>query len=169
MVGPGSINDNRSYKKCGLDEVIDNLPEGYYILGDAAYSLSNNLLIPFVGSHRDDIAKDAYNFFLSQLRIRVEMSFGLLVRKWGILQQKLGCSLNTNSDILVACGRLHNYVLINNDIDIEQPLNSSTSLPSGFEYRPIRVEDRDDLEEFIENSVLGSCRNRNIIVDYIRH
>ena len=61
------------------------------------------------------------------------------------------------------------YVLANNNIDIEQPLNSSTSLPSGFEYRPIRVEDRDDLEEFIENSVLGSCRNRNIIVDYIRH
>ena len=67
----------------------------------------------------DDIAKDAYNFFLSQLRIRVEMPFGLLVRKWGILQQKLGCSLNTNSDILVACGRLHNYVLANNDIYIE--------------------------------------------------
>ena len=39
----------------------------------------------------------------------------------------------------------------------------------GFEYRPIRVENRDDLEEFIENSVLSSCRNRDIIVDYIRH
>ena len=90
--------------------------------------------------------------------------FGLLVRKWGILQQKLGCSLNTNSGNLVACGRLHNYVLANNNIDIEQPLNYSTSLPSGFENRPIRVEDRHDLEEFIENSVLGSCRNKDIIV-----
>ena len=71
VVGPGSMNDNRSYKKCGLDEVIDNLPQVYYILGDVAYSLSNNLLIPFVGSHMDDIAKDAYNCFLLQLRIHL--------------------------------------------------------------------------------------------------
>ena len=42
VVGPGSMNDNRSYKRCGLDEVIDNLSQGYYILGYAAYSLSNN-------------------------------------------------------------------------------------------------------------------------------
>ena len=59
--------------------------------------------------NRHDPAKDAYNFYLSQLRIRVEMSFGRLVGKWGILQQKLCCSLKRNSDIIVACGRLHNF------------------------------------------------------------
>ena len=103
VIGPSSMNDNRSYKKSGLDIIINNLPNGFFILGDAAYTLSNNLLIPFVGSNRHDPAKDAYNFYLSQLRIRVEMSFGRLVRKWGILQQTLCCSLKRNSDILIAC------------------------------------------------------------------
>jgi hypothetical protein len=31
--------------------------------------------------------KDVYNFYFSQLRIRIEMSFGLLVNKW-VLHQK---------------------------------------------------------------------------------
>ena len=97
------------------------------------------------------------------------MSFGRLVGKWGILQQKLCCSLKRNSDIPVACGRLHNFVLLYNDTEFEQPYKSSPSMPSGFEYRPTRVEDREDREDFIENSVLGTSRNRDIIVDFIRN
>ena len=167
VIGPGSMNDNRSYKKSGLESIVNNLPSGSFI--DAAYTLSNNLLIPFVGSNRHDPAKDAYNFYPSQLRIRVEMSFGRLVRKWGILQQTLCCSLKRNSYILSACGRLHNFVLVYNDAEFEQPSNSSPSMPSGFEYLPTRVEDREDVDDFIESSVLGASRNRDIIVDFIRH
>jgi len=92
VIGPGSMNDNRSYMKSGLESIVKNLPNGFFILGDTAYTLSNNLLIPFVGSNRHETEKDAYNFYLSQLRIRVEMSFGRLVRKWGILHQNLYCS-----------------------------------------------------------------------------
>ena len=169
VIGPGSMNDNRSYKKSGLESIINNLPNGFFILGDAAYTLSNNLLIPFVGSNRHDPAKDAYNFYLSQLRIRVEMSFGRLVKKWGILREPLCCSLKRNSDILVACGRLHNFVLVYNDSEPDQPCYSSPSMPSGFEYLPTRVEDREDVDDFIESSVLGASRNRDIIVDFIRH
>ena len=42
-------------------------------------------------------------------------------------------------------------------------------MPSGFEYRPTRVEDRDDVDNFIENSVLGTSRNRDSIVDFIKN
>jgi len=83
------MNDCRSYQKSGLKNIIDKLPNEYYLVGDAAYQLSDHLLIPFVGSQRSDTSKDAFNFYLSQLRIRVEMSFGILVRKWGILQTNL--------------------------------------------------------------------------------
>ena len=37
---------------------------------------------PFTGSQQADPTKDAYNFFLSQVRIRIEMAFGLLTTKW---------------------------------------------------------------------------------------
>jgi hypothetical protein len=43
-------------------------------VGDAAsYTLNDVILVPFVGSQRDDPTQDAFNFFLSQLRIRIEM------------------------------------------------------------------------------------------------
>jgi hypothetical protein len=36
------------YEKCkDLVEFVDNLPEDYFIVGDAAYILSNQLLVPF--------------------------------------------------------------------------------------------------------------------------
>ena len=57
-------------------------------MGDAAYTLSDILLIiPFTGTQHNDVDNDAYNFYLSQLQICIEMAFGHLVQKWGILQK----------------------------------------------------------------------------------
>ena len=69
------------------------------------------MLTPFTGGHRSDPAKDAYDFFLSQLRIQIEMSFGLLTNKWRILQAPLHVSLKLSSEILMSCGRLHNFCI----------------------------------------------------------
>ena len=30
VIGPGSMNDNRSYKKSGLESIINNLPNGFF-------------------------------------------------------------------------------------------------------------------------------------------
>jgi len=69
----------------GLKDIFYSLPSGLSGLADAAYTLSENMLIPFVGSDRCDPSQDAFNYFLSQLHIRVEMAFGRLVRKFQIL------------------------------------------------------------------------------------
>jgi hypothetical protein len=61
---------------------VKRLPDGYYIIGDAAYLVERKMLTPFTGGHRSDPTKDAYNFLLSQMGIRIEMSFGLLTNKW---------------------------------------------------------------------------------------
>ena len=58
--------------------VLDDLPLGAYIVGNSAYTLSDKCLTPFTGSQRSDPTKDAYNIFLSQVRIRIEMAFGSL-------------------------------------------------------------------------------------------
>ena len=52
---------------------------GLYGVGDAAYTLMERLLVLFTESQRLDPAKDSFNYYLSQLRIRVEMAFGRLV------------------------------------------------------------------------------------------
>ena len=111
VVAPGKCGDQVAFECTPLFEYIKELPGGYYIIGDAAYSVGEKLLTPFTGGHRSDPAKDAYNFFLSQLRIRIEMSFGLLTNKWRILQAPLQTSLHLSSEILMACGRLHNFCI----------------------------------------------------------
>jgi len=37
------------------------------------------VLVPFSGPEKDDHDKDCYNYFLSQMEIRMEMAFGRLV------------------------------------------------------------------------------------------
>ena len=170
VIGPGSMNDSRSFNNTsGLNLVLEELPVDVYMVGDAAYPLSHKMLVPFVGSQRNIAAQDAFSFYLSQLRIRVEMAFGRLVRKWAILQGKLCCSLVMNSKIITACGRLHNFIIDNQVNNSEPNVRSCASLPNGFEYRPIRVENREDLNRFLDESVIGSSRNRSIFVDYIEH
>ena len=41
---------------------------------------------PFPGVKGDN-EKDAYNYFFSQLRIKIECTFGVLVQRWGFLRK----------------------------------------------------------------------------------
>jgi hypothetical protein len=65
---------------------VQELPDGYFAVGDNAYTLSITLLIPYSGKDEQNASKDAFNFFLSQLRIHIEQAFGLLVSKWRFLK-----------------------------------------------------------------------------------
>ena len=84
-----------------------------FILGDNAYRLPNKVLIPFSGSSKQDANNDAYNFYLSQLRIRVEMTFGRLSTKWRIFLSDLLAvnGLEKNCQIVRVGAKLHNYVI----------------------------------------------------------
>ena len=82
VVSPGSTNDNISYTQADkLKAALSSLPHGLFALGDAAYTLSEKFLIPFTGADRLDPAQYAFNYYLSQLCIRVEMGFSRLVKK----------------------------------------------------------------------------------------
>jgi hypothetical protein len=111
VIAPGQTNDAVAYEETGLHEILNELPSGLYVAGDAAYILTEHLLVPFTGSCRLDLDKDSYNFYLSQLRIRIEMSFGLLTTKWRCLRKKLETTLVNSAKIIEACARMHNYVL----------------------------------------------------------
>ncbi len=91
MISPGSMNDIVSYTIAqALKAVLDSLIPGLYFLDDAAFPLGETLLMPFVGVQRhSDPYNDSFNFYLSQLRIRVEMAFGRLVNKFRILSNKI--------------------------------------------------------------------------------
>jgi hypothetical protein len=54
---------------------------------------------------------DNFNFFASQLRIRIEMAFGLMVKKWGILARPLSIKMIKMKRLMVAIARLHNFCI----------------------------------------------------------
>jgi len=114
VVAPGKTNDNVAFEYCAhLKEIIQSLPYGLFLVGDAAYTSNERMLTPMIGSQRLDPVNDAYNFYLSQVRIRIEMAFARLVTKWRILRAPLLGSLATISRTLMACATMHNYVIDN--------------------------------------------------------
>jgi DDE superfamily endonuclease len=87
VAAPGKSFDQAAIECTALPMALDDLPLGAYIVGDAAYTLTDKCLTPFTGSQQADPTKDAYNFFLSQVRRIIEMAFGLLTTKWQLLKQ----------------------------------------------------------------------------------
>ena len=64
-----------------MHTILRDMPAGIYFIGDAAFELSEKLITPFTGSQRANPLNDCFNFFLSQARIRIEMSFARLSGK----------------------------------------------------------------------------------------
>ncbi len=74
-----------------------------------------------MGSSRLSSENDSYNFFLSQLRIRVEMAFGKLITMWGSLRCSLEVPLAKCGLVFQACCILHNYCIDKKTDDMETP------------------------------------------------
>ncbi|CAB1110331.1 unnamed protein product [Ectocarpus sp. CCAP 1310/34] len=108
-IAPGSTNDWTAWNHSDLSTAVKNLPPGFYMLGDAAYPLSDHLLTPYPGRGLP-LDKDAFNFYLSQLRVRIEQAFGILVGQWGILWKPLRVQFAGRCDFITALFRLHNYL-----------------------------------------------------------
>ena len=114
VAGPGGKNDARVFRRLTrLRHWLMDLSAGYFIAGDNSYPLLKNVLIPFSGAAARVDCNDVYNFYLSQLHIRVEMTLGRLTCKWRIFRKNLpdqnGCKKNTM--IIRVGAKLHNYVI----------------------------------------------------------
>jgi len=87
------------------------LARGLVLFGDNAYVSSDFMATPYKSARRG--SKDDYNFFHLQLRIRIEMAFGMLTQRWGILRKALPAKIRLLKQIAItgACVRLHNFCL----------------------------------------------------------
>lgn len=111
VAAPGSSSDIRALRQTSLPQFVDSLPTGRYLIGDCAYVPTEHMLTPFGGSQKAIPVNDNYNFYLSQLRIKIEQAFGLMTTKWRRLRSPLQVSLKTASRVSVAIARLHNYCI----------------------------------------------------------
>ena len=118
VAAPGSTNDIVAFRKTSLSQMIQNLPLGKYVIGDNAYACSEHLLTPFSGADRLEPKHDNYNFYLSQVRIRIEMAFGYMTQKWQILRKPLKTKLKNTGKVFLVITRLHNFCINKGNIDL---------------------------------------------------
>jgi DDE superfamily endonuclease len=109
--GPGNSKDRQAVKESGLSALIDKLPTGYCCIADSAYQPTETLMTIFGGDLALVKDNDNYNYFASQLRIRIEMAFGLMTKKWSILQRPLSNSLPMLKYLICCIARLHNFCI----------------------------------------------------------
>ena len=134
VAAPGKTNDHKAFDRCtGIQTWLQTLPRQYFIVGDNAYPLSNNLLTPFKGRQKEDTYNSSYNFHLSQLRIRIEMAFGRMTTKFRIMRQKMICTLAMQSQVIGDVTRLHNFVIDADGVGVAE--------------QPVRIGPNDGLEE----------------------
>ena len=111
VTAPGSINDRDAIKETPLPYLLHNLPQGFVVIADAAYEATEHLVSLFYGVHALDPENDNFNFYGSQCRIRVEMAFGIMSQKWGILKRPMSVKPSQWADIVRCIARLHNFTI----------------------------------------------------------
>ena len=118
---PGGMGDALAFRKWKISTFLDDIEGPYYLIGDNGYVQSAKVMTPFnkIELQINKKSRDAYNFYLSQLRICIEMAFGLLVAKWRVLKSKLHVKIANVPQVIHACMRLHNYVITEHSKDAE--------------------------------------------------
>ena len=111
---PGSRADHLAYKNWGLSTIVKGLNNSYYIIADNAYVVTPYLMTPFDKlelKKKNTLARDSFNFYLSQLRIRIEMAIGILVNKWRIFKKQLEVNTDKCKVIIHTEMCFHNFIV----------------------------------------------------------
>jgi len=158
---PGGTSDIVALRKTSLCQIIEDLPIGKYVLADNAYVCSEHLLTPFPGEQRRQPQNDTYNYHLSQLRIRIEMTFGRFMNKWRLFQRPLQVKLKNVGKVYMCAARLHNFCA--NERLAREEAGTTRSALEDEENAEIYIPS-DPIERVEGNSVM-----RDILVDKIYH
>ncbi|CAB1107031.1 unnamed protein product [Ectocarpus sp. CCAP 1310/34] len=116
---PGSQNDRTAFNFSGFDKLLAGLPEGHFVVGDAAYGASERVVVPFPGTSLS-ASQDACNYYMSQCRMAIEQTYGILVSVVGMAKVVVEHVVN-------AVVRLHNFC---RDRKVDVPTeNTGSAIP----------------------------------------
>jgi hypothetical protein len=112
----GSAHDSTAFACTELYELLKSkaawlLQNGLFIVADSAYNLASWLINPYPNVTIVQDAKDNFNFWLSNSRIRVECAFGELIMRWGIFWRTILFDLDRVGPIIMAAMHLHNFLI----------------------------------------------------------
>jgi hypothetical protein len=131
---PASTSDFLAFSTSRFHSKLETdgfLADGLCLFGDNADVNQTYMATPFKAVRTG--AKDDYNFYHSQVRIKVECAFGMLINRWGIMRRALSAqmSLKKIGSLIICLCQLHNFC-------IDQRLNSQS--PSSQEELPVSLD-----------------------------
>ena len=128
-----SASDHLAFELSDLRQKLSTpgfLHEMLCLFGDNAYVNTRYMATPYANIG-EDMDKDAYNFYHSQLRILIECAFGLLVQRWGFLRKKAPQQFTVRkiqAAVYSLC-KLHNYLInVNDEVPIENSQEDQLNL-----------------------------------------
>lgn len=117
---PGSTSDILAFEGSSLFHKLENglLAPGLCLFGDNAYLNTPYMATPY--SAVSGGTKDAYNFYHSQLRIRIECTFGIWTHRWAILRSAIPMRVSLKKTVALVCAlaKLHNFCIDADDGDV---------------------------------------------------
>lgn len=169
VAGPGVMADRDAVSQCKLGEKISQLPPPYVSIGDAAYTVSERLVAIFFGNRAKQARYDNFNYYASQLRIRIEMAFGMMQGKWEILKSPLRIKLSNVWKLVVAIARLHNFCI--DERCASDPCRSTLnpSTPQAADGTPILNDDGSIVSQLRPSVLMGESATREWMVNEIEH
>lgn len=164
--GPGGCSDLVCYQRSSISTMVDELPPSSYIIGDNAYPVSEHLLTPFSGSQKENVWNDSFNFYLSQVRIKIEQTFGIFLNRWGLFQRPLGMRLRTVPLLILSVAKVHNFVM-------NERYPNADEVPPCFDEVMASLENESSFQPLASTphdieSIPGNSTLRQVIVDHVR-
>ncbi|GAV63825.1 LOW QUALITY PROTEIN: DDE_4 domain-containing protein, partial [Cephalotus follicularis] len=97
------------------------IPDGKFYLGDAGYGVRPGIISPYRGVryHLNEFSKERppknekelFNIRHSSLRTTIERGFGILKKRFRVLEAEPFWSFETQVDVVLACCVIHNHIM----------------------------------------------------------
>lgn len=117
----GSVHDARVFRLSPVAQYLANpdvyFPNDTHLVGDAAYGVQPQIMVPFKDDRHLTARQKNFNFCLSSSRISIERAFGLWKGRWrSVLDCLPMVKIEKIPEYLVATMVLHNICIMRNDM-----------------------------------------------------
>ena len=134
------------YRLSALDEMLQNLPLQYHLVGDSAYTLSTHMMVPYWDNNNLSAAQRSFNYKHLANRMTVEHAFGHLKMKFPRIHNCLEVrSWKRVVMIINCCVYLHNFIELSPGTPVDEL--SVPNLP----------ENKDEKRAAIKQISLSDC------------
>lgn len=151
---PGSVHDSRVFDNSRVCQLLEDGNYSGYLLGDSGYPCRKYLMTPLLSPTTEK--EQRYNRAHIQKRNVIERAFGVLKRRFGILNKEMRTRLQTTEKIIMASVILHNIARLHN---IPLPDEMEEDNMQGNALHPLHA----DHEIVIQNAASGLVVRSHII------